>query len=340
MRRMRGRRLALAVVAVTTCTGALAACGNSQPGGGGATRHPNIAFLTSSASNTYAAQTWAAMQKVAARRGIKLTQFDAAFDIAKQQQQLEAAVASNRYQGIIISPIGNALGADLTSAAASGLKIAVVGNIIGTNLDTAAPQVKGVKVSVLAPPVTLGRKLGEVTVKACAGKNPCRVVYFYGIKGAPGDNAFFEGFQQGIAKDKAIKIVATGEGKYQGPDVALAAMQNILQSTPNFDVVAGADQSAQGVQLALQQAGKLGKVAIVAMGGSSVAVRRIADGLWFGGVMTAPQTEGEIALNELTDLIEKGGPGTPNGINPLTRIPGDGFITRENAKEIKPQWNG
>ncbi len=337
-------RRAMAAAALVACTAALAACGGSDSGGGGATdggkRAQNIAFLSPSAANTYISQTWEAMQRLAARRGVKLTEFDAAFDIAKQQQQLQAVIASNRYQGIVISPMGNALTADLEAPATAGLKLAVVGGIIGPNLDTTAPQVKGVEVSVLSPPVTLGRRMGDMVLRACEGKDPCRVVYFYGIKGGVIDNAYLKGFQEVIARNKAVKIVATGEGKYQGPDVALAAMQNILQSTPDFDVVVGADQSMQGVQLALQQAGKLDKVAIVGLGGSQAALEAITAGKWFGGVMTAPQTEGELALGNLLDVIDKGAAGTPQGIDPLTRIPHGGLITSDNAKDIEPQWKG
>lgn len=338
---------ASAAVAALVCAVALSACGGSSNSGNGSTSSgggksvPKIAFLSPSTANTYLAATWAGMQKVAKQRGAELTQFDAGFDPAKQQQELEAAVAAHRYDGVIISPVTAALASDVQAAAAAGLKVVEVGNILGTRLDTAQPQVRGVSLGVHEPPVYLGGELGDLTLRACANKNPCRVVYFYGLKGTPTDNGFFNGFQQRIAQNPAVRIVATGEGRFLGPDVALAAMQNILQSTPNFDVVVGADQSMQGVQLALQQAGKLDRVAIVGLGGSRPGVKAVAAGKWYGGAMMVPETEGEVALTGMLDLLKNGHVVGPTGINPLTSIPlSRRLITRQNASSLTPQWNG
>jgi hypothetical protein len=57
-------------------------------------------------------------------------------------------------------------------------------------------------------------------------------------------------------------------------------------------------------------------------------------------VMTAPQTEGEIAINGMLDLLESGRIDTPTGVDPLTRLPHRGIITRENADQFEPQWKG
>jgi ribose transport system substrate-binding protein len=324
------------------CVGALAACGgsDSSAGDGEKASSPEVAFLNFSASNTYITQTRKEMERIAAERGAKMTELDAANDPAKQQQQLQAVIASNRYDGLVISPLGPSLAVDVQAAAAAGMKVAVVGQPLGTDLNTPDPQVDGVGISVLAPPVALGRRLGEQALAACEGKDPCRVVWIYGIKGSPVDNAYLDGFKDTIAQNDAIKIVATGEGKYQGPDVALAAMQNILQSTPDFDVVVGADQSMQGVQLALEQTDKLDKVAIIALGGSRAAVDAITAGKWYGGVMTAPRTEGQLAMGGLLDLIQDGKLRGPDGVDPLTRLTNGGLITQENVKDVEPQWNG
>src|ERR687895_1714284 len=143
---MRTKR-ALAAVALV-CAAALAACGEDS-GGSTESETPRIAFLNPSAANTYISQTWGRMEKIAKERGAEVTQFDAGFDPAKQQQQLQTATASNKYDGIIISPIGAQLTADVQAAAAAGLEVVVVGNILGPQLDTSDPQVEGVDLSVL-----------------------------------------------------------------------------------------------------------------------------------------------------------------------------------------------
>ncbi len=80
-----------------------------------------------------------------------------------------------------------------------------------------------------------------------------------------------------------MNVVAEGEGQYLGPDAGLAQMQDILVGTTDFDVVVGADQSMQGAELALLDAGLLDKVKIVGFGGTAYAVDAVKDGRWFGG---------------------------------------------------------
>ena len=150
------------------------------------------------------------------------------------------------------------------------MKIVGLNQIIGPALDTADPQDPAILASVLAPPLRSGQRLGELTLKACEGNDPCNVVYFYGIKGIPLDVALKQGFDEVTAANPAIKVVNEGEGQYLGPDVAMTAMQDIITATPEFDVVVGSDQAIQGVVLALQDAGK--QAAVIGLGGSTPAL--------------------------------------------------------------------
>jgi hypothetical protein len=60
-----------------------------------------------------------------------------------------------------------------------------------------------------------------------------------GTAGCGGDGADPGGVK--ITGFKPEFSVADGEGEYLGPDVALAALQDILQTTPEFEVVVGSD---------------------------------------------------------------------------------------------------
>jgi ribose transport system substrate-binding protein len=298
-----------------------------------------IAFLNPSAANTWLLKTREAMERVASDRGgVKITEFDSEFSVDKQAQQLQDVIASGKYDAVMINPTGAGLIPDVEAAVDAGLEVGLVGQILGDRLDTADPQVDGVAVSVVVPPLRSGERLAELTIEACEGKDPCRVVYFYGIKGAPGDVAYKQGFDAGIEEQPHIRIVAEGEGKYLGPDVALAAMQDILQSTPEFEVVVGSDQAMQGVQQALEEAGKLDGVAIIGLGGSQAAIEAVRDGIWFGEVFGAPQTEGELAMSALLEAIDEGT--ETGGIDPLTTVPNDGLITKDNVDEFEPEWVG
>jgi ribose transport system substrate-binding protein len=337
----------LATVALTSCAAAMTACGDddsattgsaSSASGDGADS-PKIAFMNILASNTFATEVLKEAERVASQRGAEVTEFDGGYDAAKQQQQLQNVIASGEYDGVIIIPVGAQLATDVKAAADAGLKTVAIETVLGSDYNTSDPQVEGLDFAVLTPPQVLGNRLGEVTLEACEGKDPCRVVYFYGVKGTPSDEAYIKGYKETIAQNPAIEIVAEGEGEYKGPDVALAAMQNILQSTPEFDVVVGVDQAMQGVRLALEQAGKLDGVAIIGLGGSEAALKGITDRKWFGGVQTVPQTEGEIGMNAMLDLLEGDFKG-PRGVDPLTQAPNDGRITQENVDEFEAQWKG
>jgi ribose transport system substrate-binding protein len=298
-----------------------------------------IAYLSASSANTWLLSSKRAMDEVAGERGANITEFDAEFNPELQTRQLQDVIASGRYDGIVISVIvGPAIIPDIEAALEAGLKVAVLNQVLGDRFDTADPQVDGVSVSVLAPPRRSGERFGSLALQACEGKDPCRVVYFYGIRGIPLDVAIKEGFDEVIAENPAIEIVAEGEGQYLGPDVGVQQMQDILQTTSDFDVVIGSDQSMQGVQQALADAGMLDRVAIIGLGGSEAAITAIAEGHWFGGVFGAPYTEGRLAMEGLMDALENDV--DVGGIDPLTHVPDEGLVTQDNVGSFEPEWAG
>lgn len=317
---------------LVAATGALVV-GQSPAAGG------NVAYLSASSANTWLAQSKVEMDAVAAANGITITEFDAQFNADLQTTQLQDAIASGQYQGLIVSAInGVGLLPDLQAAAADGMRIVALNQIIGTALDTADPQDPSISASVLAPPLRSGERLGTLTLEACEGKDPCRVVYFYGIKGIPLDNALKEGWDAVTAANPAITVVAEGEGQYLGPDVAMTAMQDILVGTPDFDVVVGSDQALQGIELALTDAGKLDAVDLIGLGGSAPALAAIADGRWFGGVMGAPGTEGRLAMEAMVAALADGT--AMGGIDPLLTLPDEGLVTADNVASFTAEWNG
>lgn len=298
-----------------------------------------IAYLSASTANTWLASSKKAMDKVAQESNAKITEFDGQFKPEEQTKQLQDAIASQKYDGIVITAIsGSGVIADLQDAIDAGIKVAVLNQVVGDKLDTADPQADGISISVLAPPLRSGERLGRLALQACEGKDPCRVAYLYGIKGIPIDNALRQGFDSVTAENPKIKVVAEGEGKYLGPDEGAKATETILTSTPDFDVLVGSDQAVQGAQQALEDAGKLDKVALIGLGGSQAAITAIRDGKWYGGVFGAPADEGRIALTGLLEAIRDDK--ETGGVDPLTRLPDEGLVTKENVDKFKPQWAG
>ncbi len=295
-----------------------------------------VAYLSASSANTWLAASRDAMEQVAADNGIEIVEFDAQFDPALQQQQFQDAIASGQYAGIILVALtGAAAIPDVQDALDAGMEVVVLNQVVGEDLSTSEPQVDGVAAAVLEPPLLRGQRIGQLTLEACADRDPCNVVYFYGIRGIPLDEAVRAGWDEAVAGSNVV-VVAEGEGLYLGPDAGLAAMQDILVSTPEIDVVIGADQSMQGVEIALNDAGVEG-VDIIGFGGSSYSVEATADGRWFGGLMGAPYTEGRLAMEAMVSALDGVDTG---GIDPSLTLPNGGLMTQDNVGEFTAEWDG
>jgi len=298
-----------------------------------------IAYLSASSANTWLSASVAEMQKVAKANGLKITEFDAQFDPAKQTSQMQDAIASGRYDGIVLVSI-NGPGAipDVKDAIANGIEVVVLNQVVGTDLTTPDPQIDGVAASVLAAPYRSGTRMGALTVQACEGIDPCEVVFIYGIKGIPLDDAIRKGVDDTLAGHANIKIVAEGEGKYLGPDGGIKATQDILQVNDHFNVMVGADQSMQGAAIVLADEGMTGKVKLIGLGGSTAALDGIASGAWYGDVFGAPADEGRLAMEAMVDALTNGN--HQGGIDPLKEAPNGGLITQKNVGEFTAQWGG
>ena len=297
-----------------------------------------IAYLSGSSANTWYASSRREMQKIADEHGIEMVEFDAAFDPQAQTAQLQDVIASGDYHGVIVAAVnGPGLIPDIEDALAEGIEVVVLNTVVGDDLAEGAPQVDGIAASSLAPPVENGERMGELTVQACGDLDPCEVVYLYGIKGFPLDVALKEGFDAVLARNPSVSIVAEGEGQYLGPEGGINAMQDIMIAAPTFDVVIGADQSIQGVEIVLADEG-ITDVKLIGLGGSITGLQAVAEGRWFGVIYGAPGTEGANAMGAmilaLTEGIHSG------GINPLANVTDNGLVTAANVDRFEGQWDG
>ena len=298
-----------------------------------------VAYLSASSANTWLLSARLEMEAVAAASNVEITEFDAQFDPGLQTTQFQDVIASGAYDGVILVALtGIATAPDIAAALDAGMEVVILNQVVGEDYTTSEPQVPGVSANVMAAPFVNGRRLGELTVQACADMDPCEVVYIYGIKGLPIDDAARAGLDEVIAGHPAITIVAEGEGQYLGPEGGINATQDILQVAPDFDVLVGADQSVQGAEIVLADEGKLDQVRLVGWGGSVPAIEGIAAGRWFGGVFGAPGDEGRIAMEAMVSALT-GGPDF-GGVDPLADLPDNGLVTADNVHLFTPQWDG
>jgi ribose transport system substrate-binding protein len=322
---------ATAVVALAAILALAVASGaSSRPAAG-----PRIAYLSFAVANSYDAPMLAAARAVAKAQGASVTVFDAANDPKKQLAQLQTAITSKQYDGIVVQPIfGPQLIPTVGQAIKAGLKVVNIDQILGANPGTAAPPVKGLSGNVVFVQTQIGRKQGQLVNRACAAlkASPCKVGYLYSVKVSSLDTAIRKGFDA-VTAGHNVKVVAEGETFYN-PANALKAAQTMLQAQSDLNVIVGADQGATGAQQALN--GK--KVTLVGYGGGGVGLKAVGSGAWFGTVVQRPATEGKLGMQCVIKAVKTGkGCG---GIDVLAGLPNGGVVTKANAAKFKAEWPG
>jgi ribose transport system substrate-binding protein len=299
-----------------------------------------LAYLSFAVNNSYDAPMLAAAQAAAAAGNANITVFDANNDPAAQATQLQDAVASGKYDGIIVQPIyGAGLVTGVADAIAAGVAVGNLDQVLGEDMTTSDAQVEGLSANVVFVPSEIGRKLGELTAAACAesGADPCEVGYIFAFKGFPLDNAIRAAFDAAIGSSPAITVVAEGEGFFSAPG-GLAAGQDMLQGNAGIDVIVGSDQAITGALQAADGAGLKDQIKMVGYGGGAVALADLATGARYASVMQLPATEGRLAVEHLIEAIRTGQP-VP-GFDPVSELPDDGIATPANVATFTAEWPG
>ena len=361
MRRTAGflsrRRMATAV-GLAAVSLSLAACGSSSSSSSSATsganaaatsassttsstasssgKHVKIAYLSFAVANTYDAPMLAAAKAVAAAQNASVTVFDANNSPTTQYSQLQDAITSGGYQGIITQPIESTNLIPLVKQAISkGIKVVNIDQILGPSLSTFQKQVPGLSGNVTFVPTELGNKFGALVVQACKANNlnPCNVGYLYDIKASALDVALRSGFDQAIASDPSVKVVAQGQDFFT-PAEGLKAVQDMLQSNSSINLIAGSDQGIEGAQ----QANTSKKVVLVGYGGSAAGIAGVKAGKWFGTVQQTPATEGRLGMEQVVAAAQSGT--NSAAVDPLASLPNGGTITKANVSLFHPEWPG
>jgi len=330
-----GATLAAAALALSACSGPADNTGEAPA----EEETIQVALLAFAVANTYVTPMLEQAQAVADANNVELTIFDANNDPNAQLAQLQDAIASGQYDGIITQPIyGPGLLDGVAQAIEAGIKVVNVDQILGDDFSTNAVQVDGLSANVSQRPADMGTKLGEQTVEACASKNldPCQVAYLYNIKASALDVAMRDAGDAAVS-GSPVEVVAEGESFFN-PANALTVVQDILTAHPDLHGIVGADQSMQGSDQALTAAGKIEDVLLVGFGGSEQALAAVADGRWFSSVMMVPASSGKLGMEAMIDAIRNGN--DQGVVDPFDGLPNEWIITQDTAGEFTAEWPG
>jgi ribose transport system substrate-binding protein len=299
-----------------------------------------LAYLSFAVANSYDAPMLAAAQTAAASANAELSVFDANNSPDAQFQQLEDALASGQYDGIIIQPIfGPSLIPTIEEAIGGGAQIAVLDQILGEDLTTSDAQVEGLAANVVFVQSEIGRKQGELVVQACEefALDPCNVGFLYNIKVSSLDTAIRTAFDEVIADHPNIEVVADGEAFYT-PALGLAAAQNMLTARSDINLIVGADQGIDGAITAVADAGRAEDIVLIGYGGSGRAFNHIAAGAQYATVVQLPASEGRFVVEDLVAAI-RGGTPSPSR-DPVGEVENDGIVTQDNVADFVAEWPG
>lgn len=275
-------KLLLGIAACLAGGLALSGCAANSGGGDSSSSGEDsieIGFFGFSAANSFAQAVYKGVEEAATDAGAKSTFVDGQFDGQLQVQQINDAITSKRYDVIIIEANDNlAVQEPLKTAVDAGITVVVEFAPVGPALDSADPQVDGA-ISFVDPPVANGEALAELASLACAEVGAgCKVAYMEGNPALPLDKARTDAVLGGLKADSNIEALPTVTGGYS-QDEGRAAFQDIIQATPDVDVVIGSSQAVAGAALA---AGADSGIKFIGNGTPESGVQKVRNGEWFG----------------------------------------------------------
>ncbi|MGW8358765.1 sugar ABC transporter substrate-binding protein [Streptomyces wedmorensis] len=310
--------------------------GSSSSGSASAspTRAIKVAYVTSGVNG------WIQANADSLRRGAgvpDVTMFNADFDPAKLTAQLQSIAASKQYDAVAVVPVTGVSVPAIKSVIDAGVKVATV--LVPATNPVSNQLVPGAVIATGEPYERTGRSVGALTVEACKGVDPCNVGLIIGSRALPADQTFARGFEAAIKNSETIRLVATGEGRFDA-QAARATAQSMLQAHGDLKVLATeADNMTGGAELAVEGAGKTSTIALIGHGASVQGCQAVKSGAWFGTTVSLPRTNGEIAGKALREAVLNGKQPADPTPDPVGDFPGGQSITRQNADKCPAQWS-
>lgn len=345
MRRTLGsktRRYRLAAgVAAAGAALALTACGGddaSSAGGDAAdtSKKVNIAWFLPIA-NSFMEPADKAVHDAAKKLNAEVRTYDANFDPSKQFNSMQDALTSGtKWDAWVVSPVdGATVAPGVKDATSQGIPVTCLISTCGPDSISTQPQ-SGEKAFVGPDAKRLGGKLGDLTVEACEGKDPCEVFLLTIDPKFSVDVAMKKEMEAIIADNPSVKLTSSTKGGAVDPEVARVTTQDYLQSHPGVDVITStADQMTRGIELAVKDAGLTGKVKIISLGASRQGVEAVKEGRWYANVVRVPYDEGYKAA-ELAIRAARGEDVEPSvTVDKLAPVE---VIRKDNAAEFEGQW--
>lgn len=297
----------------------------------------NITLINQGSGQPYIAAYKNCFEKAEKDLNIKVNLVDGGWDANQQANAIQNAISSGA-DGIVISPVDpSAVCTYVDEALDAGIEVCALTTQIGTGdaEDPVYPETVGLVGHI---ETEVGRTAMDIAAEALDRSGKIAI-----IEGTPGMSDT-EGRKKGIDEENKeypdIEVVSRVCGEWV-VDKAYTAMQNIIQSNPEVElVICHSDNMAVGAAKALEDADMTDKVKIVGIGGSKDARDLIKKGEIYGTIMYVPETEAYTAL-EATAKVVRGEAEKETFYNvqdlPLFAETGD-VCTQENVDKFTAEW--
>ena len=297
----------------------------------------NITLINQGSGQPYIAAYKNCFEKAEKDLNIKVNLVDGGWDANQQANAIQNAISSGA-DGIVISPVDpSAVCTYVDEALDAGIEVCALTTQIGTGdaEDPVYPETVGLVGHI---ETEVGRTAMDIAAEALDRSGKIAI-----IEGTPGMSDT-EGRKKGIEEENKeypdIEVVSRVCGEWV-VDKAYTAMQNIIQSNPEVElVICHSDNMAVGAAKALEDADMTDKVKIVGIGGSKDALDLIKKGEIYGTIMYVPETEAYTAL-EATAKVVRGEAEKETFYNvqdlPLFAETGD-VCTQENVDKFTAEW--
>lgn len=290
MKRTRVKMLSLLVTGVLAIAG-LTGCGSnsqqSQQGTQGSNK--KIGMVVSTLDNPFFVTMKDGATKKAKELGYDLVVVNSQNDATKERSNIDDLVQQG-VAAIIINPTDS-------DAVGNSIKVANDKKIPVLTVDRQANQ--GTVVTHIASDNVKGGKMAaDFILEKLGGK--ANIVELQGLPGASATRDRGKGFHEGVDGKANVKVVASQAADFDRQK-GLNVMQNIMQSTPQFDAVfAHNDEMALGAVKALS--GK--KVIIVGFDGTDDAKKAVESGEMTATVAQQPDLMGSLAVENAVKVLK------------------------------------
>lgn len=302
---------ALLLFVIAACGGGAASTG--QPANSGTPAGTNnaeqeaandapkkIAFFSAGASNNYLKTGIEHAEKVAADLGMEIDIFDGRFDPLTQLNQIQNAIATNKYDGFVIEAVdGNQVCKVAQQAADKGIAISAINIELCGEVDTAAEKtltfVGGQSVA------TYQEILQKIFKDKPEGGKLVAI-------GGPATGTPYLNYKKALEIEMPLhpewELVGMHSTDYTA-NQAFQVAQNVLQANPDLDVIFSNYSGMTAGVVKAKEAAKRDNVKIYDFGGDEWAFQAVRDGKIQQTVVMLPKEEIQRGIEAL-DLHFKG----------------------------------